>query len=65
MTYTTECSSRSEPYARRHKSMFIFSMLLLLRHTVCAFVRLLHYLHRPVTRKERLPCPISYTQNLI
>ena len=65
MTYNTECSSRPEPHARLHISMFIFHILLLLGHTVCALVRLLHYLRRPVTRKERSPCPIFYTQNLI
>ena len=52
MTHNTECYSRSEPRARHLKPMFIFIMLVLWGHTVCAFVRLLHYLRRPVRRKK-------------
>jgi len=57
MTYNRECSSRSEPHALHHKSMFICSMLLLLGHTVmflCTFIALSP---PPYNKKRKVAMP--------
>ena len=54
MVYNTECSSRSEPHALHHKSKFIYSMLLLLGHTVMCFCTFIVLSPPPCNKKRKV-----------